>query len=407
MELYIHIPYCLKKCNYCDFLSFPGCPENASEYLGMEKYVEALCNEIKLLCTEEYSDRKYTSVFIGGGTPSILPVKLMERLLVTVREVLGCDMTNEGFEYTIECNPGTLSAEKLKLYRKYGINRLSIGLQSTDDRTLRILGRIHTYEQFLESYKMAREAGFDNINIDLISAVPEQTESDWEECLRKVAELKPEHISAYSLIIETGTLFWNLYKETCDHDIPKLPDEDAERSMYEATARIVAEYGYERYEISNYSKPGLESKHNLGYWTGEEYLGAGLGASSYVKTEEEHSSKEEQVSKSSSAYVRYKNTDNMQEYISCMLGKDPKAQQCEREILGTEDLMTEYMILHLRLMRGADTKEFQEKFGVSLHDRYGSILEKYERMDLLKEDGERVYLTEKGLNVSNIIMAEF
>ncbi|MBR5733244.1 MAG: radical SAM family heme chaperone HemW, partial [Lachnospiraceae bacterium] len=291
MELYIHIPFCVKKCRYCDFLSFAG------KEACFKDYIAALCAEL-----DSYRplirERGLDTIFIGGGTPSILPVSLMVQLLERVDSLIA-ESGAKPREYTIECNPGTLDREKLRLYKGHGINRLSIGLQSANDAELKLLGRIHDYDCFLDNYRLAREEGFDNINIDLISALPGQTAASWERTLRTVARLNPEHISAYSLIIEPGTPFYEIYGEDSENakfrnqsgtvdsgdgagSMPPLPDEDEERRIYRMTSDILSEYGYSRYEISNYSKPGRESKHNLGYWTGADYIGAGLGASSYL-----------------------------------------------------------------------------------------------------------------------------
>lgn len=389
MELYIHIPFCVRKCYYCDFLSFP-CGEDCSAG-NIAEYTDALCGELEMLA-DKYADREFTSAFIGGGTPSVLPVEQMERILIAAARL----MRKTPKEYTIECNPGTVTAKKLALYRKYGVNRISFGLQSVNDDELKLLGRIHDYGQFCESYRMAREAGFDNINVDLISAIPGQTVSSWERTLRTVAQKRPEHISAYSLIIEPGTRFWELYgEERTDTAAPEqsLPDEDSEREMYRITSRVLAEYGFGRYEISNYSLPGYESAHNLGYWTGEEYIGAGLGASSYIREGVE--------------MIRYKNTEDMHEYVSACRTGAIEGQQTIEERLDREEQMSEYMILHLRLTKGADCDEFERRFGVPLTQKYSGIIDKYIAMGLLRLEEGHLGLTEKGFDVSNIIMADF
>ena len=278
LELYLHIPFCVKKCDYCDFLSGPSGPKEQADY------VDALLEEIN--AAEEGKGRSVSSVFIGGGTPSVLDERFIGEILNHIRRKF---QIADHAEITIEVNPGTADRNKLQAYRTYGINRLSIGLQSPDDRELKILGRIHNYEQFLETYRSAREAGFDNINIDLMSAIPDQTYEGWIHNLRTVAGLDPEHISAYSLIIEEGTPFAS---RTLN-----LPDEDAEYNMYEATAQILREYGFEQYEISNYAKKGRECRHNVGYWIRQDYLGFGLGASSLYGKE------------------RFVNTQDMKKYL--------------------------------------------------------------------------------------------
>ena len=278
LELYIHIPFCVKKCDYCDFLSGPAGKERQREYF------QALEREIAAV--PDFSDREITTVFIGGGTPSVPDPSLVGEMLDQIRNKF---FVAPDAEITIEANPGTLYKEKLQIYLEHGINRLSLGLQSPQNRELKILGRIHTWEEFQESFFMARDAGFSNINIDLMSAIPEQTYADWEKNLRTVAGLSPEHISAYSLIIEEGTPFGERKL--------KLPDEDTEYRMYENTAGILEEYGFHQYEISNYAKGGRECRHNKGYWQRIDYLGLGLGASSLLK------------------HMRFSNTADMKEYI--------------------------------------------------------------------------------------------
>lgn len=388
-------------------------------------YTEALCAELGELA-KMYSDRVFTSFFIGGGTPSVLPVDLMERVL---KATLAFSKRSADFEFTVECNPGTVDSSKLSLYRRYGVNRLSFGLQSANDDELKRLGRIHDYAQFLESYGLARSCGFENINIDLISAIPGQSIEDWEKSLRTVAMLNPEHISAYSLIIEPGTVFGDIFSEKesigfkqinrvnqveperCGFDefavkYP-LPDEDTEREMYGMTRNILREYGFERYEISNYSRPGFESSHNLGYWTGEEYIGAGLGAASYVCAD----------GQAPGTMLRYKNTDDMKTYLCEHLERKSTEEsgdtaisvklRHEEEYLDSEGLMAEFMILHLRLIKGLELNEFRSKFGIEVTERYGTVIDKFVDGGFLKLENGRLMLTERGLDVSNTVMAEF
>ena len=282
-------------------------------------------------------------------------------------------------EITIEVNPGTADRNKLQAYRTYGINRLSIGLQSPDDRELKILGRIHNYEQFLETYRSAREAGFDNINIDLMSAIPDQTYEGWIHNLRTVAGLDPEHISAYSLIIEEGTPF---ALRTLN-----LPDEDAEYNMYEATAQILREYGFEQYEISNYAKKGRECRHNVGYWIRQDYLGFGLGASSLYGKE------------------RFASTQDMKKYLENSRTSE-KIREKEPP-LTREDEMAEFMFLGLRMTRGISKAEFERQFGSEIDAIYGDVLRKYKSMGLLLEENGRIFLSREGIHVSNSVMADF
>lgn len=462
MELYVHIPFCVRKCNYCDFLSFPAKQCNIDGYLdALERELEA--NESIL---------KTDTVFVGGGTPSVLDFEQLERLMKMINRCAiserGQESESEKFtEFTVECNPGTLTPEKLKLMHDYGVNRLSIGLQSTDDAQLRTLGRIHDYETFLSTYRMAREAGFNNINIDLISAIPGQSVKAWEDTLTKVAKLEPEHISAYSLIIEPGTPFFELYGEdaangtagdvtndtagdatndtagdvangtagdatngtagdvandtagdvtgstTGDAASAKLPTEDEEREMYYLTERILSGFGYRRYEISNYAKPGYECRHNLGYWTGEEYYGAGLGASSYLKVSEVKTrsknpcqgvSTQDSRGGCADSAIRFKNTPDLAEYI-----KTDDFAKCRREIekIEGDGMISEYMMLHLRLVEGFCEEDFYRHFGKSFEEVYQPVFDKFEKLGMMKKENGRISLTSRGFDVSNAIMAEF
>ena len=368
MEIYIHIPFCIRKCDYCDFLSGPSGPEEQADY------VQALLREIQAV--EEGEGRSVSSIFIGGGTPSVLDERLLGDIL---REIRNRFKMEEDAEITIEVNPGTANIGKLQAYREMGINRLSIGLQSPEDRELKILGRIHNYGQFLETYQEARTVGFDNINIDLMSAIPDQTYEGWVKNLRTVAELEPEHISVYSLIVEEGTPFAARKLN--------LPDEDTEYNMYEATAQILKEYGFEQYEISNYARKGRECRHNVGYWTRQDYLGFGLGASSLYGKE------------------RFANTADMKKYLEN--SKNPEKIREKEPSLTREDEMAEFMFLGLRMTKGISKADFQRCFGCTIESVYGEVLEKYESMELLLEKDGRIFLSREGIHVSNSIMAEF
>ncbi len=373
MELYIHIPFCVKKCAYCDFLSFPSGRQVQREY------TDALIREIRRRGSNPgLRERRVDSIFFGGGTPSQLPAGWLCEILSAVRDSF---TVTEDAEITIESNPGTLNGKNLTLYREAGINRISIGCQSTENEELTMLGRIHTWEEFLDSFQLAREAGFANINVDLMSGLPGQTLSSWERSLRRIAELKPTHISAYSLILEEGTPLY------LNQDQFLFPDEEEERSMYERTFEILKEYGYQQYEISNYSLPGRECLHNLGYWTGVEYLGLGLGAASLMENR------------------RFSNTTDIDRYLR--LSDTPEEMEEEEEILSTEERMGERMILGLRLLSGVSAAEFEQEFGQSLTERYGSVIHKYEQWHLLAWEGDRLHLTREGISVSNQIMADF
>ena len=368
MEIYIHIPFCAKKCEYCDFLSGPAGGKE------QRAYVQALLKEIR--AAEEGQGRSVSSIFIGGGTPSLLKEDLLGSILNEIYKKFNLE---PGAEISIEVNPGTVSSKKLEAYRRMGINRLSIGLQSTDDRELKTLGRLHNYAQFLETYQAAGNAGFDNINIDLMSALPDQTYEGWVANLRRTAELSPAHISAYSLIIEEGTPF--SMREL------NLPDEETEYRMYEDTAAILEEYGYEQYEISNYAKKGRRCRHNVGYWTRCDYLGLGLGAASLWGKK------------------RFSNTADMEEYLRN--SAFPERIRLMEPVLSREDEMAEFMFLGLRMTEGVSEAAFRQGFGVEMREIYGEVLKKYTGMELLEEKDGRIFLTRKGIHVSNSVMSDF
>lgn len=374
LELYIHIPFCARKCAYCDFLSFAA-PERV-----YQEYVEKLMEEIYGQ-SADFQDYVVSSIFLGGGTPSILPAELVEALFVVLYDCF--DIARDA-EITIEANPGTLTMEKLQTYRRCGIDRLSIGLQSADDEELRTLGRIHCFDDFLKSFQRARQAGFTNINVDLMSALPGQSVQSWKNTLRKVMMLKPEHISAYSLIIEEGTPFYERYHE----DQSTFPDEDMDRDMYHLTKELMAAQGYQRYEISNYAKPGYECRHNIGYWTGVDYLGLGLGASSYTHG------------------FRYHNVTDLDEYLSLDLSQAGAAARDIQE-LSLKDKMEEFMFLGLRLMKGVSGSEFFQRFGVNMWNVYGEVFARLKAQGLIEEQLPKVRLTEMGIDVSNAVLCEF
>ena len=368
LELYVHIPFCVRKCQYCDFLSGPSDEETK------DRYIEALLKEIR--AAEHKENYEIVSVFIGGGTPSALKAEAIASIMRTLQEQF---FFCEDAEVTIEANPGTVDLEKLTIYRNVGINRLSLGLQSTDAEELKLLGRIHSYEEFLKSYEWAREAGFSNINIDLMFAIPGQTGEAWRQHLYQVAELNPEHISAYSLIIEEGTPF---AEQNLD-----LPDEDTEYQMYEDTAEILERYGYRQYEISNYAKQGYMCRHNAGYWQRREYLGFGLGASSLY------------------GGMRFSNTHQMQEYLK--ESRNPDQIRKDVTVLSRNEQIEEFMFLGLRMTEGISEKKFEENFDVRLMDVYGDILQKYEETGFMEHMETKWRLTRKGIHVSNHILADF
>lgn len=378
LGLYVHIPFCAKKCNYCDFLSAPPC--EAGE---QKKYVEALCKEIQREAGT-YQGYQADTLFFGGGTPSLLEKDEMERLMTVLRK--GFQLEAEA-EITMEVNPGTVNQAKLEHYRRLGINRLSIGLQSANDEELKELGRIHSWQDFLATWQLVRESGFSNVNIDLISALPGQTKESWENTLKKVLKLKPEHISAYSLIIEEGTPFYARFGPG-GREESRLPDDEEERWMYETTGKLCGEAGYARYEISNYSRPGFACKHNIGYWTGKEYLGLGLGASSLI------------------AHRRFSREQDLTVYMNkAMAEEDTVVWQ---ESLSQQEEMAEFMFLGLRLREGICSKDFAKRFGISLEERYGKTIEELKQKGLLYAPRQGwLALTDRGVDVSNQVFVEF
>lgn len=379
LEIYIHIPFCVKKCAYCDFLS------NTQDEKTIEQYVSSLLEEIRAHASKQklVSDYEVTTIFLGGGTPSVLETNQIQRIF----EILNtCFKISQDAEITIEANPGTVTVEKLEAYKQCGINRISFGLQSTNNEELKLLGRIHTNEEFLESYQLARACGFDNINVDLISAIPKQTVSSWEETLQNVIGLEPEHISAYSLIVEEGTPFAKVYGEGCPKE-DDLPREEEERVIYYRTEELLEKAGYHRYEISNYAKEGKECKHNLGYWERKEYLGIGLGAASLIDN------------------IRYKNTDDLLCYLEH--SRDLHAIQENTEKLSLKEQMEEFMFLGLRKMEGVLVGEFENTFGKNIDECYGVQIQKLVEQGLLERKNGRVMLTKRGIDVSNYVFGEF
>lgn len=377
ISLYLHIPFCVQKCNYCDFLSFGG-----SGIQTRRTYVAALCREILSYKTEA-SAYQVVSVFVGGGTPSILELEEMEAIFHTIYQVWE---VASFAEITVEVNPGTVDKKKLIGYRQLGINRLSIGLQSANKEELITLGRIHNYDQFLAVFHTAREAGYENINVDLMSGLPGQTLESYRNSLNRVMALNPEHISAYSLIIEEGTPF---YENAAIYE--QLPDEETERQMYAFTKTVLEGYWYHRYEISNYAKEGYECRHNIAYWTDGAYLGLGLGAASYL------------------GGYRFHNTRDMQSYLLKYGDMENAVLSVREDIeqIDTKKHMEEFMFLGLRMMQGVSRERFMQTFGRDIYDIYGEILHKYETMGMLSVTNEFICLTEQGISFSNIVMADF
>lgn len=370
LGLYLHIPFCERKCLYCDFLSA------AADSATKNRYTDALIREI-----DSYKEMAYSysvkTVFIGGGTPTSLCTENLIRIMEAVKRSF---CFSESAEITIEANPGTVSREKLLAMKEAGINRISMGLQSADNEELKLLGRIHTYETFAENYYLAREIGYENINVDLMSSLPGQSLEKWMSTLEKTADLRPEHISAYSLILEEGTPFYSRYSS--------LPfEEELDRQMYWETEQYLKSRGYLHYEISNYAREGKECRHNNSYWIRENYLGLGLGASSLIEN------------------TRFRKETGLEEYIK-NAGHHFLTDK-EQEKLSIKQQMEEYMFLGLRLMEGVGRRDFESKFYVDIESIYKEELERSIKEELLEENGDRIYLTNRGIDLSNTVMARF
>ena len=367
LELYLHIPFCVKKCNYCDFFSAAGSREE------QEAYVQAMIQEIR-----GYKDSLHSyevkTVFLGGGTPSLLSERQAEELFQSLYDSF---TIQKDAEITMEVNPGTVNLEKLKQYKAVGVNRLSLGLQSARNEELQRLGRIHTYEDFLATWNFTEKAGFENRNIDLMSALPGQTMESWEDTLEKVIALEPEHISAYSLIIEDGTPIEKEYSK----GLLDIPNEDTDREMYMHTVDFLGKNGFKQYEISNFAKDGYECRHNVKYWTGEEYIGLGTAAHSYIGN------------------CRFYNTSDINEYIG----------GARKEVieLTENDKIAEFMITGLRMNRGVSENDFKLRFGKDIKDVFGSEFDKFIKLGLMQYIDGRYSLTLDGINVSNSILCEF
>lgn len=391
LSLYLHVPFCVRKCYYCDFLSAPAAEGER------DRYVRLLLTEIAL-CSRVYGRRQVDTVFFGGGTPSLLSAGQLQALMDGIRE--GFSLLPEA-EVSMEANPGTVTPESLAGYRRAGVNRLSLGVQSFSDRELALIGRIHSAAQAREAVAMARAAGFSNLNLDLISALPGQKLSDWERNLRAAAELSPEHLSCYSLILEEGTAFARM-------SLPSFPDEEEDREMVHFTKAFLQEQGYARYEISNYARPGHECRHNLGYWRRHEYLGLGLGSSSLVGEERFHNPAE---------LPRYAELMERAEAVQNRDVFEPQGTEQDREILsllheeraalGVPEQMEEFMFLGLRLSAGVSEEEFARAFGQRIDAVYGPVLARQEREGLLVRSGGRIFLTDRGLDLEDYVSQDY
>ena len=382
--IYVHIPFCKHKCYYCDFISY------ANKESLVERYINVLIREITDVATGNRLDYEngidelfnVNTIYIGGGTPSFIESKYIVNIISTIKEYF---KINENAEITLEVNPGTVNENKLKDYFNAGVNRLSIGLQATNDSLLKEIGRIHTYEEFLNTYKLARKIGFKNINADLMIGLPKQTIEDVEKAVNDLIKLGLEHISVYSLILEEGTVL----EEQIRSGKLKLPEDEEERKMYWKVQSILEANGYIHYEISNFAKKGYESQHNLDCWRQKEYVGFGVAAHSYTND------------------VRYSNIENLEEYI-----ENYENDKLEETFIFNEKLthnmkVKEYMMLGLRKLNGVSIQEFKEKFAANPIYVFKNELEKLVNEDLLEIDGDYIRLTKRGLDLANLVWEEF
>lgn len=375
LGIYIHIPFCKKKCEYCDFVSFP-----ANEKL-QEEYTECLIKDLENF-SSNFNKREIDTIYFGGGTPSYINENLIIKILDNIKRNY---KVQENAEITIEVNPGTVTKNKLEMYLNNGINRLSIGLQSTNDRLLKLIGRIHTFNEFLETYNLAREVGFKNINVDLMLALPTQSLEELVESTEKVISLKPEHISIYSLILEEGTLL----KEKIDSGKLELVDEDLERKMYWKTKKMLENSGYKHYEISNFAREGFCSKHNLNCWNQEEYLGFGISAHSYFDNK------------------RFSRIIKVDEYINNIRNGNFENNINIEETQNREDKAKEYMLLGLRKLEGISISAFERKFEINPLFYFRFEISKLEEIGLTQVDLDNIKLTKKGLDFANKVFEEF
>ena len=369
--IYVHITFCKRKCDYCDFISY------SNKDSKIQEYIEAVRKEIEL----QKIKSEITTIYVGGGTPSYIESKYIKEI---IEEIKNKNVSNDA-EITIEINPGTVTLEKLRDYKESGINRLSIGLQTTQNNLLKQIGRIHDFEQFVETYKMARKEGFENINVDLMLGLPNQRIKDLRESLEKVIELQPEHISVYSLIVEEGTPICNKIEKG---DL-ELPEEELERNMYWYVKNTLELNGYKHYEISNFARKGYESKHNLNCWEQKEYVGIGLAAHSYRDI------------------TRYSNTEQMGEYIRNVKNQNLERNRIIHEIQKEDDTKKEYMILGLRQIDGIKISKFKEKFGDNPIYLFRNELKKLSDENLIYVDEDNIKLTNKGIDFANLVWEEF
>lgn len=395
MELYVHYPFCVKKCRYCDFLSGPAGEETRQAYLSaLEREIRGWGNALKEQKNPEDGEPvMVTSVYFGGGTPSLMSAGEADHLMFLLAENF---TISPDAEITMECNPGTADAGKLKAFHDMGFNRISLGVQSLDDGELALLGRIHTARQAAEAVSLARDAGFMNVNLDLMSALPGQDLRHWMKNLKTAVSLEPDHLSCYSLILEEGTEFARMQEAGT---LPAFPDEELDRRMYHETGAFLSSRGYPRYEISNYAGPVYECRHNTGYWRGEEYLGLGPGASSYLSLPAGEGG--------GLRRVRFRNPDSIKEYVARDFRNVSESALREGHVQTPDDEMEEFMFLGLRMIRGIDTEEFRRKFGQPIGEIYGDVIRRHVADGLLCREGTRMFLSERGLDLANTVMADF
>lgn len=377
LGIYIHIPFCKQKCNYCDFISYTNKCDK------IESYINCLEKEIN---TFDFSNYYVTTIYIGGGTPSYIDSKYIKQIMNFIYKKIQIDNeSKKNIEITIEVNPGTVTKEKLQDYKEVGINRLSIGLQCVQDRLLKLLGRIHTYEEFLNTYNLAKEVGFENINVDLMLGLPNQSIEDLKESLNQIIKLKVNHISTYSLIVEEGTKIFN----KIENNELQLPDEELERNMYWYVKNTLELNGYNHYEISNFSKKGKESKHNMNCWNQEEYIGFGVAAHSYINN------------------TRFSNTNNLEEYIKNVKNNEFAKNKNIEEEQTLEDKKSEFMMLGFRKIEGVNISKFKEKFVDNPIFIYKERLNKLVEEGLIEIDLNNIKLTNKGIDFANLVFEEF
>ncbi len=395
ISLYLHIPFCVKKCDYCDFLSGAYADDI------QKRYAESLCREIAYM-GQQLQSVAVSSIYIGGGTPSWLDASDMAKIMDALHKHF---FIRQDVEISMECNPGTMTMEKFAAYRNMGINRLSIGLQSANDEELRLLGRIHTYDQFLRTFDMARKNGFYNLNVDIMTGLPGQTLEKLMHTLDQVIALRPEHISAYSLIVEEGTPFYDRYKfdavkQHAGMKTEFLPDEDEEYRLSKTAQRVLCAHGYQQYEISNYAREGFACYHNTVYWRRGDYLGLGIGAASMVGDRRMANVRDiYQYMDLCADHLSPNNIEETGELVS------PLWQEVTK--LSKKDAMEEFMFLGLRMNEGVTREDFAKCFSSSIESVYGDVIKHLRQEELLEVAEGRIFLTDKGMDLSNYALAQF